>query len=148
MLRQYSQMIFQLSLGCGLILTSVAIQAVIIGGTTHAIDRYSAWIAKPPKSLRTAAIVGTVILCLTAGYSAAVWLWAAIFDVFTVFPDFDTSLYFSAVTFTTLGFGDITPPIEWRHLAGLCAANGLLIFGISSAALVEVLRKISTISSQ
>lgn len=141
-------MIFQLVLGSGLILASIGIQAVIIAGITSAIEKHVDWIARPPKSGRTAIVVAAAVLCLVVGYSVAIWLWAAVFSAFTVFADFDTSLYFSAVTFTTLGFGDITPPLDWRHLAGLCAANGLLIFGISSAMLVEVLRQISAISDR
>ena len=56
----------------------------------------------------------------------------------------ETSVYFAGVAFTTLGFGDIILPYEWRQLAGLCAANGLLVFGVSAAVLVEVLRQLGT----
>ncbi|MEM9736953.1 MAG: ion channel, partial [Pseudomonadota bacterium] len=52
------------------------------------------------------------------------------------------ALYFSVVAFTTLGFGDVLLPQEWRLLAGLSAANGLLIFGVSTAFLVEVFRRV------
>ena len=44
------------------------------------------------------------------------------------------------VAFTTLGFGDVILPQEWRLLGGLAAANGLMIFGFLTAMLVETLR--------
>ena len=52
----------------------------------------------------------------------------------------EPALYFAVVTITTLGFGDIVLPLESRLLAGLCAANGLLLFGVCTAFLVEFLR--------
>ena len=44
------------------------------------------------------------------------------------------------VAYTTLGFGDILLPQEWRLLGGMASANGLLNFGLLTAMLVEVLR--------
>ena len=58
-----------------------------------------------------------------------------------IFESFEASVYFALVAFTTLGFGDILLPLEWRLLAGLAAANGLLIFGIFTAMLVETIRE-------
>jgi hypothetical protein len=42
-------------------------------------------------------------------------------------------LYFSAETFTSLGFGDVTPVGPIRLLAGLEALNGLLLIGWSAS---------------
>lgn len=42
---------------------------------------------------------------------------------------FSTSLYFSAETYTSLGFGDVTPNGPVRLLAGVEALNGLLLIG-------------------
>jgi hypothetical protein len=53
------------------------------------------------------------------------------------FQNFEEALYFSSVTYTTLGFGDVLLPGEWRLLAGAIAADGLLLFGLSAAFLLE-----------
>jgi hypothetical protein len=45
----------------------------------------------------------------------------------------EKAVYFSTVTFTTLGFGDITLDEEWRLLSSFEAANGLLMFGWTTA---------------
>lgn len=42
---------------------------------------------------------------------------------------FSASLYFSAETYTSLGFGDVTPTGPVRLLAGVEALNGLLLIG-------------------
>ena len=49
-------------------------------------------------------------------------------------------LYFSAETFTSLGFGDITPVGPVRLLAGVEALNGLLLIGWSVAIIFEVMK--------
>ena len=60
----------------------------------------------------------------------------------TDLPNLETALYFSTVTYTTLGYGDVvlTPP--WRVLASLEAANGILLFGWTTAFLFMVVRRI------
>ena len=42
-------------------------------------------------------------------------------------------LYFSAETYTTLGFGDLTPTGPLRLLAGVESLNGLLLIGWSAS---------------
>jgi len=81
-------------------------------------------------------------LWLMAAHSAGVWIWAATFLAIGAFDALDPALYFSVVAFTTLGFGDITLAAEWRLLSGMLAANGLLIFGLSTAFLVEFLSRL------
>jgi hypothetical protein len=50
--------------------------------------------------------------------------------------DLESSLYFSTETFSTLGYGDITPLPRWRLFAALEAVNGFLLIGWSTAYLV------------
>ena len=53
----------------------------------------------------------------------------------------EAAFYFSAVTFTTLGYGDITLNTDWRILSGLQAINGILLIGWSTAFLFAVLQR-------
>ena len=55
--------------------------------------------------------------------------------------DLETALYFSAATFTSLGYGDVVIDNNWRLLAGFHAIAGLLVFGWSSALLFAVVRR-------
>jgi len=135
-------MVLQFLLGAALIFLSVIVHVGFIAGAIKVLDIIDQWAMRPPKSLRTATIVGLAAIWLMLGHAIAIVLWAFAFKGLGVFSDYDTSIYFSAVAFTTLGFGDVVPPDAWRHLAGICAANGLLLFGVSSAVLVEVLRQV------
>ena len=46
---------------------------------------------------------------------------------------FSTALYFSAETYTTLGYGDVVPTGDLRLIAGVEALNGLLLIGWSAS---------------
>jgi hypothetical protein len=72
------------------------------------------------------------------------WIWA-LFLYFTNEPYLHTieaALYFSATTFTSLGFGDIVLTPEWRLLGSFEATNGLLLFGWTTAFLFEVISNV------
>ena len=83
-------------------------------------------------------LVGMTLLLL-ASISISVWLWALCLLGLGVFHEAETSVYFALVSFTTLGFGDIVLEKQWRILSGMMAANGLLIFGLTTAVLVDFL---------
>lgn len=59
-----------------------------------------------------------------------------------IFADFEASLYFSMISFTTLGFGDVILPDNWRLLSGFIATDGFILFGLNTAFLFEVLRRL------
>jgi len=63
-------------------------------------------------------------------------LWAMLYllnPLITALPDLETAFYFSMVTYTTLGFGDVVLVGQWRTLASIQAANGVIIFGWTTA---------------
>jgi len=56
----------------------------------------------------------------------------------------ETALYFSMVTFTTLGYGDVTMSPDWRLLASFEAANGIIMFGWTTALIAAVIQRLAT----
>lgn len=71
-----------------------------------------------------------------------IWAWCMLYRWQGLFEDFETSLYFSTVTFTSLGYGDIVLEPPFRLLSAFEAANGILIFGWTTAVLFAVVRQI------
>lgn len=69
-------------------------------------------------------------------------LWAVLFVVCGEFPGFGTAFYHSAINFTTLGYGDVVMTLSWRLLGPLEAANGVLMFGVSTAMIFGVIRRL------
>ncbi len=136
-------MFVQLVIGSILIAVTVIIQAFFFYIAEVVLDKTSGWIHNRKRHLKAAFSLTVATLWVMAAHSIGVWIWAFAFLQIGVFTTLEPSLYFSVVSFTTLGFGDVLLPTEWRLLAGLCAANGLLIFGLSTAFLVEFLRNFS-----
>ena len=69
-------------------------------------------------------------------------IWAFVYNWVDAIPDFKSSLYFSIVTFTTLGYGDIILNQSWRLLSSLEAALGIIIFGWTTAIVISVVQKL------
>ena len=55
--------------------------------------------------------------------------------------DFHDAFYFSLITFTTLGYGDITLHENWQLLAGIEGMVGIVVFGLTTALLFAVVQK-------
>jgi hypothetical protein len=82
--------------------------------------------------LETSLVAGVVALLFFASIVESA-IWAATYVALGAISTFEQALYFSTVTFTTLGFGDITLAQDWRLLSSFQAANGTILFGWSTA---------------
>jgi hypothetical protein len=69
-------------------------------------------------------------------------LWALLFKICGEFPDFGAAFDHSAVNYTTLGYGDVIMTPSWRLLGPLEAANGMLMFGVSTAMIFAVILRL------
>ena len=69
-------------------------------------------------------------------------LWAVFYYTQELFSDFETSLYFSMVTFTTIGYGDVLLPRNWRLLGVIEGFSGVLLCGVSTAFIFAVVNAI------
>ena len=137
-------MIKQLAIGTIIISITIAIQVAIIGFTIEILNQLASWIVAPPPLVEFAVILFCGIIFLLAGIGISAWLWSATFLYLKVFSTLESALYFCTVTFTTLGYGDITLDKRWRLLSSLMAVNGLIIFGLNTAFLVEMIATLLT----
>lgn len=99
------------------------------------------WVPKPRRSIHDEVVGVTklvlIALWLIAAHAVSAALWGIAFYRTGVSPTWEEAFYFALTTYTTLGFGDIVAPQEWRLLTGFSALNGLLMFGLSGAVLVD-----------
>jgi hypothetical protein len=98
--------------------------------------RYFAHVAKrPPGPTPRGAIFlefSILMFTLMLGNIVQAAFWALIYMALGAFEDFETALYFSGLTFTSLGYGDVVLNGRVRLIAPLQAANGLMMFGITT----------------
>ena len=58
------------------------------------------------------------------------------------FDDMEPALYFTTVSYTTLGYGDVTLGPDHRQLAAIYAANGIIMFGWTTALVFAVVQRV------
>lgn len=133
-------MFTQLALGSALILVTIVIAAFSWWVLEAIIVRLHPWVVLPPHGPKLMAFLSLALIWTLGMMTVSVWVWAIALYSLKIFIGFESAVYFSLVAFTTLGFGDVLLPPDWRLLGGMAAANGLLLFGLMTAILVEILR--------
>jgi len=91
-----------------------------------------------------AAIV-VVVLGLVGIHTVEIWLYAVVYFILGALADFESALYFSTTSFTTIGYGDVVLDKQWRLVSAIEGANGLLLFGWSTAFLFSVTARMRTL---
>ena len=141
-------MIIQLFLGSVIIALSIVIETLFIYLVIRFMRSRGSNNTNISSAFMMLYLVGTTLWMLLA-FSIVTWVWALTLLILEAMPNLEQSLYFSMVAFTSLGFGDIVLEQDWRILSGLMAANGLVLFGLNTAVIVETLRGIlSTMDTQ
>ena len=135
-------MLEQILLGSVLIIVTLIIEVLFIEVTVRSLKRLKPMMESTNVRKTTMVLTG-ITLWLLAAMSIAIWIWALALKSLDVFDTLEGSLYFSMVAFTTLGLGDLTLPVDWRLLSGFLSANGLFLFGLNTAILIEVTRRMS-----
>ena len=125
-------MLIQIALGAGMIVVTTLIQGVF---TMLGIERLRAHLERRTTTslVRSTLKLAVFVLWLFLATIVEVWTWALLYLALGALGSLEQAVYFSTVTFTTLGFGDITLDETWRLLSSFEAANGLLMFGWSTA---------------
>lgn len=138
-------MLIQILLGVGLILATTVVAGLGFLVIETMLDRFQNWLLRPPHAIKMLVLLCSSVTWFLLIVTIAVWIWAIAFLALDIFVTVEAAVYFSIVSFTTLGFGDILLPQDWRLLAGMSAINGLLMIGLQAAMLIEALRRIRTI---
>jgi len=82
--------------------------------------------------------IATLVLMMFFAALLEALIWAGTYMAVGAISSLEEALYFSIVTFTTLGYGDITLHVDWRLLASFEAANGSIMFGWTTALIVAL----------
>jgi hypothetical protein len=92
---------------------------------------------------REFSIVGLIIFLALLAHLVEMAIWAAVFMMCGEFREFGVAYYHSAVNYTTLGYGDLIMSPKWRLLGPLEAANGILMFGVSTAMIFTLVLRLT-----
>ena len=132
-------------IGAALLVATVMIHAMGTVVLVRYLTRHSAGLAEGPRWRSTFQVLMGTVLWLLFLHCIEIILWALAFltlDLSGELQSLEEAIYFSFVTYTTLGYGDITLSGPWRIMSGIEAINGVLLAGWSTAALFALVQKI------
>lgn len=97
----------------------------------------------PPETLNTAARQTLLLIILFAMvitlHLIETGIWATFYFWNGLFQEYETALYFSLGTYSTIGYGDVVLPERWRLLGGIEGISGVLLCGLSAAFIFAVI---------
>lgn len=123
-------MLARLLICLGLLATTVAVHTVGLATVLR-------WILRSPALVDTRFWPGTwlvirVVWSLVAIHVLEIGIWAWFYWWQGCMPDAESALYFSGVTYATIGYGDVLLPIGWRFLGPVEGLTGILMCGLST----------------
>lgn len=128
-------MLSNLFLGFFTMSVCLLMQSVLLIAAMHYYRRHQ-YLVDSPSLGASLIVVNSVLGLLVLGNLAQVAIWALVFQWLGEFERFADAFYHSAVNFATLGYGDIVMSDSRKLLGPIEAINGVLMIGISTAALM------------
>jgi len=135
-------MLVRFALASLLVLATVLIHAACTAGTLGWLRKVAShgWVFR--STVTRATVLGGVVFLMLMAACLESGLWALLYMAVGELTVWNDALYFSLVTFTTLGYGDLTLNEEWRILGAFQAANGVIMFGWTTALIVAVAQRL------
>jgi hypothetical protein len=93
------------------------------------------------KRLKRLFLISEVVILMFLASVLEVLAWAITYLALNAIQGFEEAMYFSMVTFTTLGYGDVVLVEHWRLLSSFEAANGIIMFGWTTAIVIAVVQR-------
>jgi hypothetical protein len=139
------------SWGCGLalILVTTALHAVGVVMIFHGLQRSGWLLRRRERRIRhqmalAVAIIAVVGLLLVILHGIEASIWAAVYLWLGAIDSQRDAILYSVDSFTTRGAAGLSLGSHWQLMGALESANGMLLFGISTAFIFAVMLRIMT----
>lgn len=137
-----------IGIGIGMLVTTTVTHALV---TFAQVDlnhsgRISTWCGTRRERHLLVIVLGVLITAASLLFDVVLWAW--VYRVVGAIQGLAESLYFSGITFTTFGYGDITLMKCWQLLSVGEAINGVLMAGWSTALLIFIVQRAMTLQLQ
>jgi hypothetical protein len=133
-------MIHQLALASLMVLVTVTIHLLGLGMLIRLLRSHRRiWPAVPAAPI---ALLLVTALGLFAVHTVEIGLYAGLYFYLRAAHDFESALYFSTVTYASIGYGDVLVTKSWRILGAIEGATGVIMLGWSTAFLVSILSQL------
>ena len=123
-------------------LVTIGVHAVALGATLQFIRREYQFRRAGVEFWTDVVIVAGVILLALIAHLVDIAIWAVLYDACGEFTGFAPAFYHSAMNYTSLGYGDVVMSVSWKLFGPLEAADGLLMFGVTTAMIFAVIQRL------
>lgn len=127
-------------LALALLAACVIVQSAGMLLLIHWLTRLHHLLESPSARRRGGLLLG-LFLAIVLLHLTQVSLWAVVFWQVGALATLETAVYFSLVTYTTIGYGDVVLEPAWRVLAGMEGLTGIILVGWSTAFVVAVVNR-------
>ena len=128
-----------LAVGASAVLCTIFIHALAVAATVIFVRREKRLGHTGTGLWTNLAIVALAISIIFVAHLIEIALWAVLFVICGEFQEFGIAYYHSAVNYTTLGYGDLIMSPSWKLLGPVEAADGTLMFGVSTAIIFAII---------
>ena len=136
-------MIFlNLMVGVSAMLVCLIVQAAVAFWSVRYYLRQTSNAAAPQKFIAAIWPLLVSLLAMMAGNVIQITLWGILFLLLGEFKELYEAVYHSAVNFASLGYGDFVMSKNRKLLGPLEAVNGVIMLGMTSAALMVILQQV------
>lgn len=135
-------MVLPLLVATAMVLITVATHGVGLFGLSRLLRlerEHEAHFNFSPTSPRGIVFTFGLVLGLFIIHGMEIWLYAAVYLFVGALPDLHTAVYFSTITYATIGFDDDGLARAWQLLAAIEGINGVLLLGWSTAFFVSLI---------
>jgi hypothetical protein len=129
-------MLINLLIGLPMMVMCLLLQMLLLFATLRYYRRRENLVRNDSLWSSVEVLIG-VMLLLVLGNVMQISIWAGLFYLLGEFQQYSEAVYHSAVNFATLGYGDFVMSAKYKLLGPLEAPNGVLMIGISTAALMH-----------
>jgi hypothetical protein len=134
----------QIAIGSMAIAVNVAIHASLSVAVVRPFRRHA---TSATTYLQKELLIIAVVMWFFLSVCVQCWTWSGLLLWFGALGSLEEALYFTTVTFTTLGYGDVVLLPEWRLLGAFAATNGTIIIGWVTAMLFLAVQRVYNIGS-
>jgi hypothetical protein len=131
-----------LAIGTAMTLATIFIHALALVTIVHFVRRERRLGYAGVHFWEDTTIVAAVTSVALAAHLIEIAAWALVFVWCGEFRDFAAAFYGSAENYTTLGYGDVVMSVSWRLLGPLESADGMLMFGVTTAMIFGVIQRL------
>jgi Ion channel len=134
--------LLNLMVGFSAMLVCLVVQAAVTFWSVRYYIRQSSYAAAPQRFIAAIRPLVVSMLAMLAGNFIQITLWGILFLLLGELDELYEAIYHSAVNFTSLGYGDFVMSKNRKLLGPLEAVNGVIMLGMTSAALMVILQQV------